>query len=149
MLVDWNGPDLLRVQRSTSSRIADPLDPDVIVSGAFDDGQALFFQQAVSAPGVSQVAYTIGFGRTLAAPPVVIGGLKLSQALVQRDTANSKNVQYFDPGEIVAPCIFKYNKGGGAGTIINWNFSFYVYADRIELTVGGFVGTAEFLVLDV
>ena len=141
MFLDINGPDLFRLQ-SAPPRAADPLDPGVLFSGGFDDGQVFVFQQAIANSGVGYTSNAIDFGQTFANVPLVFGGLKLSQAVVQDGAVR------FNTGEIVAPCAYQYTRYN-VGRVINWEFSFITTKTGISINSAGFNGVATFLVLDL
>ncbi|MGY2048928.1 hypothetical protein [Methylobacterium sp. JK268] len=142
MYFGLNGPDFIRVQRNAQSPIGDALDPDVLFSGTYDDGQVYFYQLAVSVASNSSQNYEVQFGRNFANVPLVIGCLKTSQSLVQNGATQ------FNSGEYLAPCRYTYNRYG-TGRIVNWGFEFTAYKDRLAVTVNGLSGTCTFFVLDV
>lgn len=139
MLFDMRGVDFFRLQRQNQGRVGDVLDPDVLYSGEYEDGQGVYLQVAVDAPGTANgKSYDLGFGRTYNRPPVVFGTLRLTQGL------NQNNTQFFNAGECIAPCSFRRNVFG-VGVVVNYLFNFSVYTNRVTVGVTGFTGIATFI----
>ena len=144
MLLDLRGADFLRVQGQAQSRIGDPLDPDVLFSGAFPDGQAMFFQAAVDAgSNIGSVSGTTSFGRTLSVAPIVLGCIRLSQAYTGPDGVTRMNAR-----EYIAPCRCGISKSG-VGRRAYYAFEFLATSSQIQWTVGGFKGTLNFFVIEL
>lgn len=142
MLFDMRGADFFRVQRQNQGRISDPLDPDVLFSGAYEDGQGLYLQTAVDAPGTANAkSYELGFGRNFGRPPMVFGSLRLTAGL------NQNNTQFFNNGECLAPCNYRRTVFG-VGPTVNYAFYWVTYSNRIVVTVIGFTGVATFLCIE-
>ncbi|WP_164147671.1 hypothetical protein, partial [Stenotrophomonas maltophilia] len=119
------------------------LDPDVMFSGVYDDGQGLYFEQAVSAPGLSTNSYTVSYGTTFGVTPIVFAALRLTQSVVQ----DGKTL--FNTGEIIAaPCFGQYNRFG-AGRVVNYGFYIVTGTSNMTVVVNGFTGTAYLLVMDI
>ncbi|MFG5121816.1 hypothetical protein [Methylorubrum sp. POS3] len=143
MYFDMRGADFFRVQSGGGGRIADPLDPNVLFSGSYEDGQGLFFQQEVAAPGVANgKSYTIDFGRTFTRPPMTFGGLKLTQPVIQN------NATLFNAGEYIAPCALRRTIYG-RGPVIDYRLEWIVGNNALTLSVAGFTGTFSVFVLEV
>lgn len=144
MFLDLRGADFLRVQGQAQSRIGDPLDADVLFSGAFPDGQAMFFQAAADAgTPIGNTSGVLSFGRTLAAPPIVLGCIKLTQNYVDLD-----NNFLFSAGEYLAPCKYSYVRFN-AGRRANYSFEYSATASQIDWAVGGFKGIVSFFVIEL
>lgn len=143
MYFDMAGADFFRLQRYNTGRVGDPLDPDVLFSGGYEDGQAMFFQQWVDAPGAANTkTYDVWFGRTFGRPPLVFGNLRLAQGL------NHNNTQFFNEGEYIAPCSYRRNVFG-VGPVVNYSFSFITYVDRVSVSITGFTGTVSLMALEI
>lgn len=140
MYINLYGPDFVRTQRSGTSPIADPLHPDVLFSGAYEDGQVLYFTQTIDATGTT-TGGNILFGQTFSTPPLVIGGFRISDTLVQ------DGITRFNAGEVIAPSFYYYYKNG-VGRTVDWGFSFQVMASKLVVSVTKLKGTAMFLVVD-
>ncbi|GEP11109.1 hypothetical protein [Methylobacterium gnaphalii] len=141
MFLDMNGPDFFRVQSGGTSRAADPLDPSVIFSGIYEDGQGYLFGLGVANSATAITTYTVNFGQTFSRVPLVFPALVLSQAVVQNGT------RWFEPGEVVAPCT--YYRNTASARVVAWDFSMVISNSQIIVTTAGFNGTAYFLVVDV
>lgn len=143
MLFDMRGADFFRLQRANQGRVGDPLDPDVLFSGGYEDGQALFLQTTVDAPGVANSkSYNLYFGRTYARPPMAFASLKLTQGL------NQNNTQFFNAGEYLAPCTYRRNIFG-QGPVVDYTFYYITYTDRVMVVVAGFTGVVSVMCLEI
>lgn len=143
MYFNMRGFDFLRLQSSGNAPMADPLDPAVLFSGAYEDGQGLFFQQEVSSLGLGNgKSYTINFGRTFANTPMVFGTLRLTQPCAQSGRT------WFNAGECLAPCSYRRNIFN-AGLQTDWQFFWTTTPTEIAVNVSGFAGIASFLVLEI
>ena len=144
MYFDLNGVTFTRLQSSGTGAIGDPLAPGVLFDGRSLGGLCMSKQQAVDAgSNVGSQGYTIQFGRTMTNPPIVLGMLKLSQAYV-----DNFGTRWFEANEFVTTCSGIYNKFG-QGRARNFAFAFTVFRDRIALSIGGFAGTASFLIVEL
>ena len=144
MFFDLNGPDFIRAQRSAQSRIGDALDPDVLFSGAYDDGQGYVYQVSVDAPGVGNTkTYTLNLSDAVNGFSFVIAMLKLTQPMVQ----NGQTV--FNSGEYVTPNFYRYQVSGQLPAY-DFNFSAsLIGTTQLSVVVGGMTGVATVLILDV
>jgi hypothetical protein len=117
MLIDVNGPDLIRIETSTG-RVRSPsdLDPRVIFSGAYIQGDAQFHAWSVG-PGHAE---NLWFGHDYGLPPAVFACV-----------LTSSGQDYIGAGEMLAPQVdvrFRFN----VGAVRNINVGWTVYSNRIQ-----------------
>ncbi|GJE78099.1 hypothetical protein [Methylorubrum suomiense] len=143
MYFNMKGFDFLRLQSGGTAAIADPLDPAVLFSGAYEDGQGLFYQQEVNSLGVANSkSYVINFSKTFARTPMVFGTLRLTQPCTQSGRT------WFNAGECLAPCSYRRQPFNSVPQT-DWGFYWTADTTSLGLVVSGFAGIASFLVLEI